>query len=134
MERLNSKLQGGPAAEAPAAKPEPEAALAKPESPAKPAVNLAAAYRGIVKVEVVNRTPDYETPWQGGNYGRGTGTGFLVAPGLFMTNAHVVANAEKIDISLFADARRIPAKVKFVAHDADLALLEIEDRPVQCGA
>ena len=50
-----------------------------------------------------------------------------MAPGLFMTNAHVVANAEKIDISLFADARRIPAKVKFVAHDADLALLEIAD-------
>ncbi len=116
-----------PAAEAPAAKPEPEAAPAKPEPPAKPAVNLAAAYRGIVKVEVVNRTPDYETPWQGGNYGRGTGTGFLVAPGLFMTNAHVVANAEKIDISLYAASRRIPAKVKYVAHDADLALLEIED-------
>ena len=90
-------------------------------------MNLAAAYRGIVKVEVVNRAPDYETPWQGGNYGRGTGTGFLVAPGLFMTNAHVVANAEKIDISLYAASRRIPAKVKYVAHDADLALLEIAD-------
>lgn len=80
-----------------------------------------------MKVEVVNRTPDYQTPWQGGQFGRGTGTGFLVAPGLFMTNAHVVANAEKIDISLFADARRIPARVKHVAHDADLALLEIAD-------
>ncbi len=44
-----------------------------------------------------------------------------------MTNAHVVANAEKVDISLYADARRIPARVKFVAHDADLALLEIDD-------
>lgn len=116
-----------PAAEAPAAEPQPEAAPVQPVSPAKPAVNLAAAYRGIVKVEVVNRAPDYETPWQGGNYGRGTGTGFLVAPGLFMTNAHVVANAEKIDISLYAASRRIPAKVKYVAHDADLALLEIAD-------
>ncbi len=47
-----------------------------------------------------------------------------------MTNAHVVANAEKIDISLFADARRIPARVKFVAHDADLALIEIDDAKV----
>ena len=116
-----------PAAEAPAVEPQPEAAPVQPVSPAKPAVNLAAAYRGIVKVEVVNRAPDYETPWQGGNYGRGTGTGFLVAPGLFMTNAHVVANAEKIDISLYAASRRIPAKVKYVAHDADLALLEIAD-------
>ena len=109
---------------APAAEPVAEPA---PQPEPAPAADLTAAYRGIVKVEVVNRTPDYETPWQGGNFGRGTGTGFLVAPGLFMTNAHVVANAEKVDISLFADARRIPAKVKFVAHDADLALLEIEN-------
>lgn len=97
------------------------------EEKQKTTADMAAAYRGIVKVEVVNRNPDYETPWQGGNFGRGTGTGFLVAPGLFMTNAHVVANAEKVDISLFADARSIPARVKFVAHDADLALLEIAD-------
>ena len=122
-----------PAAE-PVAEPTPEPAPAAepvaepaPQPQPAPAADLTAAYRGIVKVEVVNRTPDYETPWQGGNFGRGTGTGFLVAPGLFMTNAHVVANAEKVDISLFADARRIPAKVKFVAHDADLALLEIEN-------
>lgn len=113
---------------APASAPDAVAApVAEPAPESQPAASLASAYRGIVKVEVVNRTPDYETPWQSGNFGRGTGTGFLVAPGLFMTNAHVVANAEKIDISLYADARRIPARVKFVAHDADLALLEIDD-------
>ena len=111
-----------------AAEPAPAVEVAEPApEPQAPAASLASAYRGIVKVEVVNRTPDYETPWQSGNFGRGTGTGFLVAPGRFMTNAHVVANAEKIDISLYADARRIPARVKFVAHDADLALLEIDD-------
>ena len=43
-----------------------------------------------------------------------------------MTNAHVVADAERIYISPYADARKIPAKVKYVAHDADLALLEVE--------
>ncbi len=118
---------------APAPQPEPAPAPVVQSEPAPapvppaPAVDLAAAYRGIVKVEVVSRTPDYETPWQSGNFGRGNGTGFLVAPGLFMTNAHVVANAVKIDISLYADARRIPARVKYVAHDADLALLEIAD-------
>ena len=113
---------------APAPAPAVEPAPAEPAPAPQPVVNqLAAAYRGIVKVEVVSRNPNYETPWQGGSFGRGTGTGFLVAPGQFMTNAHVVANAAKVDISLFADARRIPARVKFVAHDADLALLEIDD-------
>ena len=112
----------------PAPAPQPEAPVAVEPAPApQPDTPPAAAYRGIVKVDVVSRAADYETPWQGGNFGRGTGTGFLVAPGLFMTNAHVIANAEKVDISLFDDARRIPARVKYVAHDADLALLEIED-------
>ena len=117
-----------PVAVEPAPAPQLEASVAVEPAPAsQPDTPPAAAYRGIVKVDVVSRAADYETPWQGGNFGRGTGTGFLVAPGLFMTNAHVIANAEKVDISLFDDARRIPARVKYVAHDADLALLEIED-------
>ena len=89
--------------------------------------DVTAAYRGIVKIEVANRVPDYGTPWNSGQFGRGTGTGFIVAPGLFMTNAHVVANAQRIYVSPYADARKIPAKVKYVAHDADLALVEVAD-------
>ncbi len=89
--------------------------------------DVAEAYRGIVKIEVANRVPDYGTPWNSGQFGRGNGTGFMVAPGLFMTNAHVVANAQRIYVSPYADARKIPAKVKHVAHDADLALVEVAD-------
>ena len=88
---------------------------------------LSSAYRGIVKIEVANRVPDYAMPWRSGQFGRGTGTGFMVAPGLFMTNAHVVANAQRIYVSPYADARKIPAKVEYVAHDADLALIKVED-------
>lgn len=85
------------------------------------------AYRGIVKIEVANRKPDYATPWQTGRYSTGNGTGFMVAPGVFMTNAHVVADAERIYISPYADARKLKAHVKHVAHDADLALVEVDD-------
>lgn len=85
------------------------------------------AYRGIVKIEVAVRKPDYATPWQSGRFGGGNGTGFMVGPGLFMTNAHVVADAERIYISPYADARKIKAHVKHVAHDADLALVEVDD-------
>ena len=88
---------------------------------------LADAYRGIVKIEVANRVPDYAVPWQAGQFGRGTGTGFMVAPGIFMTNAHVVANAERIYVSPYADSRKLRASVKYVAHDADLALVEVEN-------
>lgn len=92
--------------------------------------DVTAAYRGIVKIEVAVRQPDYATPWQSGRFGGGNGTGFMVGPGLFMTNAHVVADAERIYISPYADARKIKARVKYVAHDADLALVEIDDPAV----
>lgn len=97
------------------------------ETPSPATNTLADAYRGIVKIEVANRIPDYAVPWQAGHFGRGNGTGFMVGPGLFMTNAHVVANAERIYVSPYADAHKIRAKVKYVAHDADLALVEVED-------
>lgn len=85
------------------------------------------AYRGIVKVEVAIKQPDYATPWQTGRFGAGNGTGFMVSPGLFMTNAHVVANAERITVSPYGDARKYAARVKHVAHDADLALVEVTE-------
>ena len=110
-----------PIAAAPAPAPAAEAMTTEEKTA------LADAYRGIVKVEVAVHMPDEKTPWQPGSYGRGNGTGFMVAPGLFLTNAHVVANAERILISPYADARKQPARVKHIAHDADLALLEVED-------
>ncbi len=118
------------AEEAPAPTPAAEAEAAPEPEPATPpqADTLAPAlYKGIVRIEVAVRRPDYGTPWQGGGYGRGNGTGFMVAPGLFMTNAHVVADAERIYVSLYADARKFRARVKHIAHDADLALIEVDD-------
>lgn len=118
---------------APSALP-PETSAPSPASEAKP--DIADAYRGIVKIEVAVRKPDYATPWQTGRFGAGNGTGFMVKPGVFMTNAHVVADAERIYISPYADARKLKAHVKYVAHDADLALVEVDDasafRDVPC--
>lgn len=84
-------------------------------------------YKGVVKVEVDSLVRNYAMPWQTGGYASGIGTAFLVGKKLFMTNAHVVSNAERIYISQYGGSRKIPAKVKYVAHDADLALLEVED-------
>lgn len=92
-----------------------------------PAVSINDQYKGVVKIEVDSLTPDYATPWDTGRYQGGIGTGFLIGENKFMTNAHVTSNAERIYISMYGDSRKIPAKVKFIAHDADLALLEVED-------
>lgn len=112
--------------EQPAATPAP-APVVEEQPAVTPAQGVEAAYRSIVKIEVAIRQPDYATPWQSGRFGGGNGTGFMVQPGLFMTNAHVVANAERITISPYGDARKYPAKVKYVAHDADLALVEVTE-------
>ncbi|MBQ4635560.1 MAG: trypsin-like peptidase domain-containing protein [Akkermansia sp.] len=107
---------------------QPEPAVIEEQPAAVPASKSAVdAYKGIVKIEVAIRQPDYATPWQSGRFGAGNGTGFMVAPGLFMTNAHVVANAERITVSPYGDARKYAARVKHVAHDADLALVEVTE-------
>ncbi len=114
----------------PAISPQPAGTVAPAPltpPPPSPAAAPQVPYKSIVRIEVAVRRPDYGTPWQGGAYGQGNGTGFMVAPGVFMTNAHVVADAERIYVSLYADSRKFKARVKHIAHDADLALVEVED-------
>lgn len=85
-------------------------------------------YKGVVKVEADSQNPNYALPWQSGNFSAGIGSAFLIGRGQFLTNAHVVSNAERINILQYGSSRKIPAKVKYIAHDADLALLEISDK------
>src|SRR5436190_16295021 len=49
----------------------------------------------------------------------------MIAPNLFMTNAHVVSDASRLSIKKVGDPTPYRAKVKFIAHDCDLALLEL---------
>ncbi len=44
-----------------------------------------------------------------------------------MTNAHVVSWAKQILVRRYQDPRPYTAKVKFIAHDCDLAILEVEE-------
>lgn len=59
-----------------------------------------------------------------------TGSGFVIAPGLAITNAHVVGDAETLEIQL-DDGTSLPARVRARDKVLDLALLEVKiDRPV----
>ena len=119
---------GAPTAPGPVA---PGAPL--PESvpiPAEPGLAKAPAsdiYRSVVRVEVATQVPDYQTPWNSGRFGGGTGTGFLIGKNRFLTNAHVVSNARRILITQRGSAIKHTARVLHVAHDCDLALLAVED-------
>jgi len=84
-------------------------------------------YRSIIRIEVDTQVPNYSTPWSTGKFSGGIGTGFLIGKNRFMTNAHVVSNAKEIDITQHGSPYKHKAKVLFIAHDCDLAILEVED-------
>ncbi len=80
----------------------------------------------IVRVEVDTKTPNYRVPWNIGGMSGGNGTGFLIGKNRFLTNAHVVSNNRLIYIKKVTDPQPYRARVVHIAHDCDLALLELE--------
>ncbi|MGB6223081.1 trypsin-like peptidase domain-containing protein [Haloferula sp.] len=100
------------------------AQTAIPETPAGAPSDI---YRSVVRIESAVQVPDYATPWNSGRFGGGIGTGFLIGENRFLTNAHVVSNARRLLITIHGSPVKYPAKVEFIAHDCDLALLSVED-------
>ncbi len=93
------------------------------QTPALPS----AVYKSVLRIEVATQVPDYETPWNSGRFGGGIGTGFLIGKNRILTNAHVVSNARRVLVTVHGSPKKYPAKVEFIAHDCDLALLSVED-------
>jgi S1-C subfamily serine protease len=84
-------------------------------------------YKSVLRIEVATQVPDYLTPWNSGRFSGGIGTGFLIGKNKILTNAHVVSNARRVLITVYGSPKKYPAKVEFIAHDCDLALLSVED-------
>ncbi len=105
--------------------------LAEQKEPLAPAANATAAtngiYSSIVRIEAATQVPNYREPWKAGNFSGGIGTGFLIGPNKFLTNAHVVSNARRLLITVHGSPQKHPARILHIAHDCDLALLEVED-------
>ena len=83
--------------------------------------------RSMVRITTTAQDPDYKVPWNPGNMTRGVGAGFIIAGPRIITNAHVISNARFITVERENDPKKYPARVKFVAHDCDLAVLEVRD-------
>ena len=64
----------------------------------------------------------------------GVGSGFILRQeGFIVTNYHVVANARKLEVTLF-DKSSYPARVVGLDPDSDLAVLKIEPKEVKLHA
>src|SRR5437660_5199692 len=82
--------------------------------------------KSLVRITATEVAPDYRAPWNAGMLGRGIGAGFVIDGNRIMTNAHVVSNSRYLTIERDGDPHNYPAKVLFVAHDCDLALITVD--------
>jgi S1-C subfamily serine protease len=103
-------------------------ALSLPAQTASQAIDVGSGeWDGVVNIDVSVLVPNFREPWNSGQPSGGRGTGFLIGPNRFLTNAHVVSNATRILIRTSNDPRPHPARILHIAHDCDLALIEAEN-------
>jgi S1-C subfamily serine protease len=81
----------------------------------------------IVKIFCVSNSPDYDNPWNRRGPKRGHGSGCIIKGRRILTNAHVVSDHTFIQVQLNGQPTRVNARVDFISHAADLALLTVED-------
>ena len=102
--------------------PPPAAVVPVPIAPPQP---NGPVEKSLVRITATEVAPDYRAPWNAGMLGRGVGAGFVIDGNRIMTNAHVVSNSRYLTVERDGDPNKYPAKVLFVAHDCDLALITV---------
>ncbi len=85
------------------------------------------SYSAVVRIYATTQDPDYDAPWQMETPSRGTGSGVVVGDGRVLTGAHVLANSTFVQVQKVADPNKYVGVVEGVCHDADLALIRVDD-------
>ncbi|MCX6128914.1 MAG: trypsin-like peptidase domain-containing protein [Proteobacteria bacterium] len=91
------------------------------------ALELGALRKAVFKVRVISQEPDFKQVWNKQPLQTSSGTGFYIGKEGILTNAHVVGQGKFISVLKDGDDQPMSARVKFIAHDCDLALLEVQD-------
>lgn len=81
----------------------------------------------IIKIYTTSAAPDYFTPWRLMNPSQSSGSGAVISNRRILTNAHVVADASYVQVQKHNDAERYQARVEFISHASDLALIVVDD-------
>ena len=108
------------------AQPTPPAPIIRSLAPQGGFADLVQAVQpAVVSIQVTGRA-QAEGPMGPARAVRGLGSGFVMdAEGHVVTNAHVVANAQQVKVTL-ADGRELPARILGTDPRTDLALLKVE--------
>jgi S1-C subfamily serine protease len=88
--------------------------------------------QAIVKIYTTSKIPNYLSPWSS-SMRSSTGSGAIIEGEYILTNAHVVANQAFIEVERYGERKRYIAKVFAVSHQADLALLKVENKAFFSG-
>jgi len=87
----------------------------------------------IVKIFCVSNSPDYDNPWNRRGPRRGYGSGCVIDGNRILTNAHVVSDHTFLQVQLNGRPVKYNAHVAFISHEADLALLTVDDQSFFTG-
>jgi len=82
----------------------------------------------IVKIHASVSSSNYKYPWQIKRVFNYKGSGAIISGNRILTSAHVVSNARFLEVQKENDPKKYIATVKYISHQADLALLEVEDK------
>lgn len=88
----------------------------------------------MVKIRAMQTPPYYDTPWDKYNPCRVHGSGCVIQGGRILTNAHVVSDQSFLQVWRHGQTRKYNAEVRFVSHEADLALLRVPASEFYRGA
>jgi S1-C subfamily serine protease len=83
--------------------------------------------KSVVMIRSVGQDYDYVTPWKRGLMTQLVGSGLIVADKKILTNAHNVSNCRYVELAKETSSGRYPARILYVGHDCDLALLTVDD-------
>jgi S1-C subfamily serine protease len=92
-----------------------------------PALGATEPERSVIQIANFSQQPSWEAPWRSEPVRRASGSGFVIRGRRIMTNAHVTSWAKQVLVRRYQDPRPYPARVVFIGHDCDLALLEVQD-------
>jgi S1-C subfamily serine protease len=81
----------------------------------------------VIKIYTTQAAPDYFTPWRLLTPRQSSGSGAVIEGNQILTNAHVIANASYVQAQKHNDPQRYQARVTFVSHEADLAIITIDE-------
>jgi len=82
----------------------------------------------VVKIFSTKLIPNYKYPWQTGKIARYTGSGAVISNNRILTAAHVVSKSKLLEVTKENDTKKYIAHVQYISHQADLAILTVDNK------